>query len=64
MRSQFDLTQLDLDDIIRISQNPNIRTRVKNHWPIIDPLNYTEWVRFEDELIPFHVAKAIIEFCG
>ena len=64
MRPEFDLTQLDLDDIIRISQHPNIRQRVKHHWPLIDPFKFDKWVKFEEQYIPFHVAKEIIEFCG
>jgi hypothetical protein len=64
MRFHFDFKDLDLDDIVRISRHPDIRARVKNHWPLIDPHNYEKWVKFEDQYIPFDVAKAIIEFCG
>lgn len=64
MRFKFELENLDLDAIERIARHPYIRARVKNHWPIIDPHTYEKWVKFEDEYIPFDVAKSIIDFCG
>jgi hypothetical protein len=64
MQHKFDLKNLDLDDIVRIANHPDVRERVKNNWPLIDPHNYDKWVKFEDELIPFDVAKAIIDFVG
>ena len=64
MRFQFNLKNLDLDDVMRIANHPDVRDRVKNNWPVIDPYNYEFWVKFEDEYIPFDVAKEIIDFIG
>lgn len=64
MLHKFDLKNLDLDDIVRIAKHPDIRERVQRRWPLIDPHDFSEWVKFEDEYIPFHVAKAIIDFVG
>jgi hypothetical protein len=64
MLKVHDTTSIDLDMIVRIAADNRVRLRVKMHWPIHDPFEYNEWVKFEGKLLPFRFAKEIIEFVG
>ena len=64
MLKVHDTTSIDLDMIVRIAADPQIRHRVTMHWPLIDPFEFKEWVKFEGKHIPFRFAKEIIEFLG
>ena len=64
MARTWTLEDLGVGGMYKLSQDPDIRMRIKHHWPLISPTDFSEWVKFDGKYIRFEDAKAIVEFCG
>ena len=63
-RRHFPLDEMDADFVDRLVANPDVRERIARYWPLVDPEDYSEWVKFEGKRVKFELASALIQLCG